>query len=487
MAPHELSLKIQPRCYTIFVWQLSRWYYKVSETDSPFNNAEFRKLFSAQVIALVGTGLATIALTLLAYDLAGGNAGVILGQALAIKMIAYVVFAPVVGGFAHRFNRKHLLISLDLVRALILLAMPFVTAVWHIYVLIFVLNVFSAGFKPVFQSTIPDLIPDERQYTRALSYSRLAYDLENLLSPLLAGIALLFFGYSFLFMVNSLAFLISAFIILITVIPQAEQLDRPGGLWHEISFGVRSYLKTPRLRGMLALYLGVACASAMVIVNTVVYVRDQLGGSEADVAMALAASGAGSMLTALTLPKILNHFNDRQVMLCGSLVMSAGLMLIYTNPTYAEVLAIWFVIGIGWSTVQTPAGRVVNRSSSVADRPAYFSAQFALTHACWMIAYLVAGHLGVLLGIETTALLLGLAVALFTISGTVIWPHHDSLTLEHHHAQLKHQHLHTHDEHHDHLEHKEDVPISHSHEHQHTDFTHSHVFVIDDHHPEWPR
>ena len=55
----------------------------------------YRHLLLAQVIALLGTGLATVASGLLAYDLAGGNAGVVLGTALAIKMVAYVGIAPV--------------------------------------------------------------------------------------------------------------------------------------------------------------------------------------------------------------------------------------------------------------------------------------------------------------------------------------------------------------------------------------------------------
>ncbi|MBO8043670.1 MFS transporter, partial [Pseudomonas aeruginosa] len=53
----------------------------------------FRNLFAAQVIALIGTGLATVALSLLAYDLAGAEAGAVLGTALAIKMIVYVLLA----------------------------------------------------------------------------------------------------------------------------------------------------------------------------------------------------------------------------------------------------------------------------------------------------------------------------------------------------------------------------------------------------------
>ncbi len=53
---------------------------------SVLKNRTYRHLFAAQVIALVGTGLMTVALGLLAYDLAGADAGVVLGTALAIKM-----------------------------------------------------------------------------------------------------------------------------------------------------------------------------------------------------------------------------------------------------------------------------------------------------------------------------------------------------------------------------------------------------------------
>ena len=53
---------------------------------------------NGRAFALIGTGLLTVALGLLAYDLAGPRAGAVLGTAYAIKMIAYVGLAPVVGG-----------------------------------------------------------------------------------------------------------------------------------------------------------------------------------------------------------------------------------------------------------------------------------------------------------------------------------------------------------------------------------------------------
>lgn len=458
----------------------------IAESPNPLRNPQFRKLFSAQVIALVGTGLSTVALTLLAYDLVGGNAAAVLGTALAFKMVAYVVFAPIVGGLAHRFARKPFLILMDVVRAGIVLLMPFVTEVWQIYLLIFLLNLFSAGFKPVFAATIPDILPDDRTYTRALSMSRLAYDLENLLSPTLAGIALLFTTYTGLFVTNSVAFLVSAALIIITTLPPSQQVARLGNIWHEISFGTVAYFKTPRLRALFALYLGVSAASAMVIVNTVIYVKDTLGLTSTDVAAALAAAGGGSMIAALSLPKLLDKVADRPVMLLGGVLMAIGVALIGTGPGFLQMLPMWFLVGIGWSVVQTPAGRVVNRSSAPSDRSAFFSAQFALSHACWLIFYPVAGQLGTRLGVETTALWLAGSIALFTLLAARLWPKADAQIVVHEHAAVVHTHAHSHDEHHEHAHEGVEAEEDHVHEHRHKPVRHAHSFVIDDHHASWP-
>ena len=136
---------------------------------SPLRNPTYRHLFAAQVIALTGTGLATVALALLAYELAGPDAGAVLGTALAIKMVAYVGVAPLANAYADRLPRRSFpAVAMDVVRAAIALLLPFVDQIWQIYVLILVLQSASAAFTPAFQATIPDILPDEREYTRKL-------------------------------------------------------------------------------------------------------------------------------------------------------------------------------------------------------------------------------------------------------------------------------------------------------------------------------
>lgn len=195
------------------------------------------------------------------------------------------------------------------------------------------------------------------------------------------------------------------------------------------------------------------------------------------------------MIAAIGLPKVLDRIPDRPVMLWGAVIMATGLALIATGPSFSGMLPIWFMIGLGWSLVQTPAGRVVNRSSRPADRSAYFSAQFALSHACWLIFYLVAGHFGTRFGVENTALVLGASVLVCAALAAKLWPKHDEAVLMHTHSELFHAHEHTHDLHHDHDHDHEgwEGPEPHSHPHRHPRVRHTHPFVIDDHHIVWPQ
>lgn len=454
--------------------------------SGPLLDRRYRHLFAAQVIALAGTGLTTIALALLANELAGERAGQVLGTALAIKMVAYVGIAPVVGAYADRLPRRGLLVTLDLLRASVVLLLPFVTAIWQIYVLIFLLNACSAGFTPVFQATIPDIIDDEQRYTRALSLSRLAYDLENLLSPTAAALLLAVMGFDVLFVLNGLAFLASAVLVVSVALPRARPSGMVESVWRKISYGTRVYLRTPRLRGLMGLNMVVASAGAMQIVNTVVYVRSGLGLAETAVAIAFAAAGGGSMLVALGLPRLLDRLPQRPPMLFGGVVMSASLFLGLLEPGYEALLAIWFMLGAGTSLVLTPAGRLLRQSSREQDRPALFSAQFSLSHACWLLAYPLAGWLGAEAGLTTTFAVLGVIALVSTAAAASLWPRHDPLEREHDHEPQQHEHLHYHDEHHQHEHEGWEGPEPHTHPHRHTPGRHRHAFVIDLHHRDWP-
>lgn len=385
-------------------------------------NRTYRHLFMAQVIALIGTGLATVALGLLAYDMAGDRAGAVLGTALAIKMSAYILVAPFATAIAERFPRRSMLVALDLVRALAALALPFVSQVWEIYILIFVLQSASAAFTPTFQATIPDILPQERDYTRALSLSRLAYDLENVISPVLAAALLTMMSFHNLFAGTALGFMASAALVVSSSLPKARSAATPRSFYDKATSGIRIFLATPRLRGLLALNMAVAAASSMVIVNTVVLVQAEFGLPQSSTAAALALFGLGSMLAALLLPRLLDSISDRQPMLTGTLLLVVGLGAGIFINNYRMLLALWLLLGVGYSLAQTPVGRLLKRSTSAEDRPALFAAQFALSHSCWLLTYPLAGWVGAAFSIKAAFALMATIAAVSLGVAIAIWP-----------------------------------------------------------------
>lgn len=129
-------------------------------------------------------------------------------------------------------------------------------------------------------------------------------------------------------------------------------------------------------------------------------------------------------------------------------------------------MTLWALAGFGFSLTQTPIGRILNRSADVVDRPALFAAQFALSHACWLVTYPLAGWLGAGLGLSAVALVLaGLGAAALVLT-LRLWPARDPEALEHDHPDLAPGH-----------------PHLQAHGHR---GAHRHRFVIDDLHRMWP-
>lgn len=426
----------------------------------------YRHLFAAQVVALLGTGLATVALGLLAYDLAGENAAMVLGTVFTIKMVAYVGIAPIAGAFANRVNRRAFLVALDLVRAGVALCLPFVTEVWQVYVLIFLLQSASAAFTPTFQATIPDVLPEEARYTRALSLSRMAYDLENIVSPMLAGLLLAVVSYNSLFLGTVVGFAASAALVVSVLLPSPKPSE-PRGIYDRTTRGIRIYLATPRLRGLLALNMAAAAAGAMVLVNSVVLVRSTLGLDAAALAWTMFAFGAGSMIAALLLPRVLDKMPDRPVMVAGAALMVLTLLALAGEVAalglaWPVLLGAWLLVGLGYSAVLTPSGRLLRRSAHSEDRPALFAAQFALSHACWLVTYPLSGWLITQFGPVVALGVLAALAGIGALTALRLWPSGDPDTLEHTH---------------------ENLPLDHP--HLHGARRHAHPFVVDEEHPRW--
>lgn len=195
--------------------------------------------------------------------------------------------------------------------------------------------------------------------------------------------------------------------------------------------------------------------------------RGSLGLPDSALAWTLFAFGAGSMTAALVLPRLLDALPDRPVMIGGAVLMVASLLglaatVMVAGLGWSILLTAWLLVGLGYSAVLTPSGRLLRRSAHAGDRPALFAAQFALSHACWLLTYPLAGWLLTVYGIVPALVGLALIAAIGLLVAVVLWPSGDPSKVEHTHDNL---------------------PLYHP--HLHGERRHAHPFVVDNQHPRW--
>ncbi|MCK9394130.1 MAG: MFS transporter [Methylobacter sp.] len=393
-------------------WLLSANLFQKSMSKPPqsspslFRNRNFSLLFSAQIISLAGSGATTVGLALFAHQMVGGDsAAAVIGNALMLRILAFLLFSQPAGVLADRANRKLMLILADLVRFALMALFPLVQSVWQIYLMIFLINAATAFFTPTYDSTIPEVIGRE-QYVKALSLSRIAVDVEAALGPAVAGLLVSLLGLNWLFWFDAGTYLVSAVLVSASVLPH---LPKPSirftlrTLLDELTIGTRILLRQTVLRRALLLNLVDAIAGAAAIVSTVVYVKDVLMLGETEFVLAMAGLGLGSTVTALFLgwatgryessakkPSELHGRRHRwtdRALLIGGVVLGLILLPGIQQPPFLLFIWLWVLNGAGQALIELSSSTLLAEHTKEADRGKAYAAHFALTHTFWLITY----------------------------------------------------------------------------------------------------
>ena len=275
---------------------------KSIDSTALWRNRNYLLLFSAQLVSLLGSGITTVGLALFAYQLTGGeSATAVIGNALFLRILAFLIFSQPAGVIADRFNRKYILIAADVLRFALLALFPFITEVWQIYALIFAINALTAFFTPTFEASIPEIVGSE-QYVKALSYSRVAVDIEAVAAPAIAGFLVAILGVRWVFWFDAATYLVSAGLVMFAAVPVIANHSVPLSVkvfFAEIQTGTRILLREPSLRQALILSFAEATAGAAAIVATVSFVRDELAAGDTAFAVVMAVLGLGSTVAAI--------------------------------------------------------------------------------------------------------------------------------------------------------------------------------------------
>jgi len=425
----------------------------------------FARLYLAQTINLVGDALTWLGLALLAFELAGEKAGIILSGALTLRVMAFVVLSPLAGVIADRFDRKRIMVITHLARMVIVCFLPFVTQAWQIYVIVLALNVFYAFFTPTYTATIP-LVTARNEYPNAIALSSATYQLLGVLGPGLAGSIAAFVGTRQVFFLDGLTFLIAAILLItlpgqLTVIQSQQEAKTVSRILQDIRTGTVLLFADPPIRYALMMQLVAAIAGAQILVNTVGYVQGTLNLGKVEYGWIMAAFGIGATLASVGLVNSMQRY--RKTVLTGAGVILLILALLPANFASLEwLLLLWLVAGTGQTLVILPTQTLIVDRVAVEIQGRVYGAHFAWSHLWWAFSYPLAGWMGSHFP-EYNFFYAGLISAVLLIVVHLALNHKQGATVN---SGLWHEHEHMHDEQHQHNDSVE-VVITQPHRHLH--------------------
>jgi MFS transporter, NRE family, putaive nickel resistance protein len=365
----------------------------IFEPFRSLKNPTFARLYLSQATSLLGDAFTWVGLALLAFELAGSNASVILGAALTLRVTAFVILSPLAGALADRLDRKMILISSDLARMIVIGLMPFVTEIWQVYVLMFALNAFTAFFTPTYQATIP-LVTSKDDYGQAISLSGATFELLGVLGPGIAGAVAVFLGARSIFFLDAATFLISALLILTLRRSLNAARDSTttssATTWADIQDGTTRLWKDAPIRYALLLELVASVAGALVLVNTVGLIKGSLGLGNLEYGWVMAAFGVGATLAALAVGALEKRLPRTRFALLGALVTTLA-VLPANLVGFMPLLALWLLAGAGQNWVNLPTQALIADRTPLEIQGRVYGAHFAWSHLWWALAYPLAG------------------------------------------------------------------------------------------------
>lgn len=133
------------------------------------------------------------------------------GWIFAITFVTAFIFAPIWGRIGDKYGRKRILIISATGLAVSLLLMGFATTIWQLFLLRFMMGVFT-GFIPMSEAFISTQTPKEIA-GRVLGTLQTGSVTGTLMGPLMGGLIADNFGYSATFKLVSITIFFSAFIV----------------------------------------------------------------------------------------------------------------------------------------------------------------------------------------------------------------------------------------------------------------------------------
>jgi MFS family permease len=314
----------------------------------PLREATFRALWSASLVANIGTWAQSVGGAWLMTTLTSDALPVALMQS-ATTLPAVLLGLPA-GSLADRLDRRRLLIVTQAWMLLsaatlgVLTLLGLVTP-WLLLALTFALGAGSALSGPSWSSLIPDVV-SRSQVPTAVIMNSLGYNVARAVGPAVGGVLVAAVGPASTFLANAVSFVVPIGVLSAWRSPAGATRSSTAGerFWQTVWAGLQYARVTPTQRVVLTRsILWMLCASALWSLLPLV-ARDELGLDAPGYGFLVTCVGAGAVLGAFALPPLRQRWRSNQLLM-GAIVMFTAMLLVLAWVRALPV--VWLMLGLG--------------------------------------------------------------------------------------------------------------------------------------------
>jgi hypothetical protein len=378
---------------------------------------EFRALFAAQTLSLLGDQLARIALAILVYRRTGSSLEA--SATYAVSYLAYLVGGPLLSGLADRYPRLTVMVACDLVRVPVVLALCLTTLpLWVVFALIAVLGAAGPPFDSARSALQPDVLEDEA-YVVGNTLMNVCGQISQILGFVLGGAVVALTSVRGALALDAATFLVSAGLLLHGVRPRPPAQTDVGPFLRDTLQGLGLVARSARLRGLLQ-FAVLASVSVTATEGLAVAVADELGHGAVAAGLLTATIPTGFLIASGLVLRVPSA--QREALLPWLVLLSAApLLATRFLDSLVPLALVWVLAGAG-ATANLVAGPAFVQSCPAAFR----GRAYGIATACLMTAQglglLVSGYLGTVFSPRTAvaavaALMLVLAFPIMSAQG----------------------------------------------------------------------
>jgi MFS family permease len=300
---------------------------------SALRNRNFLVFMAGHTVSLHGLWMYRVTLGWYAWELSHSELWV--GIVAATQFAPAVVFGPIFGVLADRFDRRAASMLINSVSVLNMLVLGLLTSLGFMDIRVLTLlslmqGILDGAHAPVRMSVVPNLVP-RAQLQNAIALGSVAFNLSRFVGPAIAGFVIAVFGVAPAFVINGLSYL--AFIAAMAVVRLNPSSNSAAGRkhpWQELLDGARYVARHEIILGLLvvAAMVSVFCRGALEMLPA--FADEVYRGGATALAILTSAIGGGAVLVGLLMARGTSWLRigviHLALLLAGCLVILLGLL-----------------------------------------------------------------------------------------------------------------------------------------------------------------